>query len=988
MASLPSIAINGTLHRLEPDLRKLSPSSLPAEKSFSYQRSTTAPDSVYEASHPLTIQEALSFLREGPRVEPGFYVPILQQCIENGSVTETECIHGHIIKTGVHEEVFISTSLVNVYMKCGAVDHALKLFGKIPQRNVVTWTALITGYVHNRQPEDAMMVFVQLLESGFHPTNYTLGAVLSACSASYRVEFGEQVHGYIIKSGFESDTSIGNSLCSLYAKCASLESSVKAFGRIPDKNVISWTTVISACGDNGDADLGLRLFVDMISEHMLPNEFTLTSAMSLCCSAHAFDLGKQVHSLCVKFGCDSSLPVKNSIMYLYLKRGEIDEARRLFDSMENVRLITWNAMIAGHAQMMDMAIDDVTAHKSGTEALKMFHRLHQSGMKPDLFSFSSILTVCSALVSSEQGEQVHAQVIKSGFLADVVVSSALVNMYNKCGSIDKASKAFVEMNTRTLISWTSMITAYSQHGRAKEAIQLFEQMRLAGVRPNHVTFVGVLSACAHAGMVNEAQHYFSMMKNEYGIKPVMDHYACMVDMFVRLGCLEGAFDFIKSMAFEPNEIIWSILIAGCRSHGNMEMAFYAAERLLELKPKATETYVLLLNMYVAAERWQDVSRVRKLMKDEKIGVVRDRSWVNIKERVYFFRANDRSHFQSDQMHELLEDLLERAKSLGYVPYKNAEDSDDEKEEKAASGSTLHHSERLAIAFGLLNMPEGAPVRVVKNITMCRDCHSSAKFFSILTGREIIVRDSKRLHKFKDGRCSCGDFELTSKPPPLHVFTFKATLLPTRCIGLIHRSQLSAMRFHPGLGSKARRLFISSSAKKKPLNEEIQVGKSESGFHFRSEDYGSKEETFFDSQAFLDSDCEDDFCSVNGDFTPSCGSPSNNQIGNAVTLNKAFIRDSIPDSKSEISPTNKKKKLADLLQDTFYHDQIVDEKPDSNKKQVDTLKSVNGTAFLSATNPGRAIDLKPLNAYPEDRKERKNTCFCLPSLVPMKGRGIR
>ncbi|XP_039124574.1 putative pentatricopeptide repeat-containing protein At5g52630 isoform X4 [Dioscorea cayenensis subsp. rotundata] len=757
MASLPSIVINGTLHRLEPDLRKLSPTSLPAEKGFSYQRSTAAPESFSEASQPLTIQEALSFIGEGSRVEPALYVPLLQQCIEYRSLSETECIHGHIIKTGLREEVFLSTSLVNVYMKCGAVDYARNLFEKIPQRNIFTWTALITGYVHNGQPENGMVVFVQLLESGVYPTYYTLGAVLSACSASYSIEFGEQVHGYIIKFGLESATSMGNSLCSLYSKCGSLELSVKAFGRIPDKNVISWTTVITACGDNGDADLGLRLFVDMISEDTVPNEFTLTSAMSLCCSAHAFDLGKQVHSLCVKYGCDSSLPVRNSIMYLYLKRGELDEARRLFDSMETVSLITWNAMIAGHAELMDMAKNDATAHKSGIEALKMFRRLHRSGLKPDLFSFSSVLRVCSGLVALEQGEQVHGQAIKSGFLADVVVSSALVNMYNKCGSIDKASKAFVEMNTRTLISWTSMISAYSQHGRAKEAIQLFEQMRLAGVRPNHVTFVGVLSACAHAGMVSEAQHYFNVMRNEYGIKPVMDHYACMVDMYVRLGCLESAFDFVKCMAFEPNEIIWSILIAGCRSHGNMELAFYASERLLELIPKATETYVLLLNMYVAAERWQDVSRVRKLMKDEKIGVVRDRSWVNIKDRVYFFRANDRSHFQSDRMYELLEDLLERAKRLGYVPYKNADVSDDEKEEKAASGSTLHHSERLAIAFGLLNMPKGAPVRVVKNITMCRDCHSSAKFFSILTGREIIVRDSKRLHNFKDGRCSCGDF---------------------------------------------------------------------------------------------------------------------------------------------------------------------------------------------------------------------------------------
>ncbi|EHA8588176.1 Pentatricopeptide repeat-containing protein [Cocos nucifera] len=773
MASLPSFAVNATLHKLDPDARKLSPTSLPIEKSLAYQRSPPIPESSSEIlarersplrpenssdvlPQPLDVQEAIDILREGNRVESVLYVPLLQQCIDNRTLPDAEILHAHIIKTGTREDLFVSTSLVNVYMKCGATGHARKLFDKLPHRNIVTWTALITGYVHNSRPDCAVEVFIQLLESGVYPTNYTLGAVLSACCALYSIEIGEQVHGYMIKYGIESNTSMGNSLCSLYSKCGSLESAVKAFQRIPDKNVISWTTVISACGDQGDTELGLRLFIEMLSENVEPNEYTLTSALSLCCMVQDLSLGKQVHSFCIKFGCEFNVPVKNAIMYLYLKCGEINEARRLFDEMETVSLITWNAMIAGHAQMMNSAKDDVTAYHSGTEALRMFLKLNRSGMKPDLFSFSSILSICSGLVALEQGEQIHAQTIKSGFLSDVVVSSALVNMYNKCGCIEKATKAFVEMSRRTMISWTSMITGYSQHGRSREAIQLFEDMRLSGSRPNQVTFVGVLSACSHGGMVDKAEYYFNMMKNEYGIEPVMDHYACMVDMFVRLGRLEDAFAFVKKMHFEPNEIIWSILIAGCRSHGNMELGFYAAERLLELKPRGIETYVLLLNMYISAERWHDVSRVRKLMKDEKIGNMRDRSWISIKDKIYYFRADDRTHTQSAEMYEFLESLLEKAKGLGYVPYKSVEISDDEDEEKKF-GSTIHHSERLAIIFGLINMAEDASIRVVKNITMCRDCHSAVKFFSLLTKREIIVRDSKRLHKFIDGQCSCGDF---------------------------------------------------------------------------------------------------------------------------------------------------------------------------------------------------------------------------------------
>ncbi|OVA15231.1 Pentatricopeptide repeat [Macleaya cordata] len=636
------------------------------------------------------------------------------------------------------------------------MEYARGIFDKLPKRNVVTWTALMTGYVQNSQPELAIQVFQELLESGTYPTNYTLGAILNACSSLFSIELGKQIHGYIIKYQIESDTSMGNALCSLYSKCGSFEFAVKAFRRIPEKNVISWTTVLSACGDNGQAETGLRFFAEMLSEDAKPNEFTLTSVLSLCCIIHALGFGEQVHSFSIKLGFESNLSIRNSIMYLYLRSGRVDEARRLFDAMETITLVTWNAMIAGYSQMVGCAKDDLIAHHSGIEALNIFLKLKRSSMKPDLFTFSSILTVCSGLVALDQGEQIHAQTIKSGFLSDVVVGSALVNMYNKCGSIEKATKAFVEMPTRTLISWTSMITGYAQHGRSLQALQLFEDMRLAGVRPNKITFVGVLSACSHAGMVDEALSYFEMMKKKYKIKPVMDHFACLIDMFVRLGKLQEAFDFVKKMDFEPNECIWSILIAGCRSHGNMELAFYAAERLLELKPKDGETYALLLSMYLSAGKWKDVSNVRKLMRDDRLGKLRDWSSVSIKNKVYSFKPDDKSHSQSADMYKLLEDLVEKAQSLGYVSQKSLEMTDEEDKGETFS-STVHHSEKLGVAFGLLNMCRGASIRVIKSISMCRDCHSLIKYISLLTGREIIIRDSKRLHQFNDGHCTCGDF---------------------------------------------------------------------------------------------------------------------------------------------------------------------------------------------------------------------------------------
>ncbi|THG00241.1 hypothetical protein TEA_009445 [Camellia sinensis var. sinensis] len=666
MTSLPSVLVANTL-KLEPDLRKL-PSSLPIEK-----RSCSTNTQLGKALDPtsLDFREALSLIREGTSVESSIYVPLLQECIERNSVSEAQVIHGYIVKTGTHEDLFLMTFLVNVYAKCGAMENARKVFDNLPKRNVVTWTSLMTGYVRNSQPQ-----------------------------LTFR-----QIHSYIVKYDIEYDTSVGNALCSLYSNCGSLNSAVKAFLRIRKKNALS--------------------------------------------------VGSQVHSLTIKLGYELNLPVTNSIMYLYLKCGHVREAKKLFDGMEEVSLVTWNAMIVGHAQMMDLAEDGISAHHSGVEALNIFLRLHRSGLKPDLFTFSSILAVCSSLVALQQGEQVHSQTIKTGFLSNVVVGTALVNMYNKCGSIERASKAFVEMSTRTLISWTSMITGFAQHGCSQQALQLFEDMRLVGVRPNKITFVGVLSACSHAGMVDEALAYFEMMKNEYKIKPVMDHFACLIDMFVRLGRLDEDFEIIKKMDFEPNEFIWSTMVAGCRSHGNLELGFYAAEQLLKLNPKNSETYVLLLNMYVSAGRWQDVSRVRKLMKDEKIGKLKDWSWISIKDKVYSFKPDFQFRPQCEEADQLLADLIEKAKNCGYESQGDLGVTDEQDEE--TTFSTVHHSEKLAVTFGLLNTSNAVPIHVIKSISMCQDCHSFIKFLSILTVREIIVRDSKRLHKFVSGRCSCGDF---------------------------------------------------------------------------------------------------------------------------------------------------------------------------------------------------------------------------------------
>ncbi|OMO57518.1 hypothetical protein COLO4_35316 [Corchorus olitorius] len=720
---------------------------------ISYPRThiSTQLDGDSKSFRSLDFIEALSTID----IETSNYVPLLEECIDRKSLSGAQNVHSHIIKTGTHEDVFTMRFLANVYAKCGAMENARKVFDTLPCKNVVAWTALMTGYLHNDQPAAAMYVFIQMLECGSYPTNYTLGSALAACSALNAVELGKQIHAYSIKYQLEHDTSVGNSLCGLYSKCRSLNSAMKAFQKIREKDLISWTIIISACGDNSRAARGLRFFSEMLADNVEPNEFTLTSALKQCCTMLSLKVGAQVHSLSIKLGYDSCLPVRNSIMYLYLKHRRFREAQQLFSGMEDRSLVTMNSMIAGYAEMMDIAKDNLSAYHNGTEALEIFSTLNSSGLKPDIYTFSSVLSICSKMLALQQGEQVHAQTLKTGNLQDFIVATALVNMYNNCGSTERANKAFQEMSARTLISWTTMITALTHNGQSQQALQLFEDMRLAGVRPNPITIAGALSACAHAGMVDEALGYFEMMQKDYKIKPVMDHYTCLIDLFVRLGWLDEASDLIKKMDFEPNECVWSLLLAGCKRHGNTELGLHAAEKLLELKPKDAETYVLMLNMFKSADRWEDVSKVRELIREKKLEKLTDWSWISSKGKVYSFKCDEKQAY-GDDVNELLDELREKAKSLlGYETLESFDLVDEEDEEEKSSSRV--HSEELAAAFGLLNIHDAAPIRIIKNTSMCRDCHNFMKAISSLNAREIIVRDSKLLHKFVNGQCSCGDF---------------------------------------------------------------------------------------------------------------------------------------------------------------------------------------------------------------------------------------
>lgn len=389
------------------------------------------------------------------------------------------------------------------------------------------------------------------------------------------------------------------------------------------------------------------------------------------------------------------------------------------------------------------------------EALELAFQMQRSGIEPNDYTFASILIACSNISVLEKGKQVHALIIKAGFESHISVKSGLVTMYSKCGSIEDARQTFDSLDKGDVVSWTAIIAAYAQHGPGIEALKLFGQMQQQGVKPDHVTLIGLLSACSNAGLVDEGWHYFNSMDKDHGIEPTVEHYACIVDLFGRAGRLDEAEDFINKMPLKPDAVVWGALLGACKVHGNIELGKRVSECLLELEPQCVGTHILLANIYAADGRWVDAVNVRQIMKDKGLRKQPGRSWIEVQNTVHTFVADDKSHPQSREIYAMLDRLLEQIEEAGFVPDTNCVLHDVEEEQKEYIVS--HHSEKLAIAFGLISTPPGTSIRISKNLRICADCHTATKLISKIVEREIVTRDANRFHHFKDGLCSCGDY---------------------------------------------------------------------------------------------------------------------------------------------------------------------------------------------------------------------------------------
>ncbi|KAJ7528371.1 hypothetical protein O6H91_15G000800 [Diphasiastrum complanatum] len=681
--------------------------------------------------------------QEGVQPDDVTFVLLLKACASLGALEQGKRLHSEIIKRGFQSDVVVGSTLVNMYAKCGCTEDARELFDNMSERDVVSWTAMIAGYAQNGLGKEALALYEQMKQEGMQPNSLTLVLLLKACASLAALEQGKQLHSEIIKRGFQSDVVVGSTLVNMYAKCGCTEDARELFDNMSERDVISWNAMIAGYAQNGLGKEALALYEQMKQEGVQPDNVTLVLLLKVCASIAALEQGKQLHYEIIKRGFQSDVVVGSTLVNMYAKCGCTEDARELFDNMSERDVVSWTAMIAGHAQ-----------NGLGKEALALYEQMKQEGVQPDNVTLVLLLNACASLAALEQGKQLHSVIMKRDFQSDVVVGSTLVDMYAKCGCTEGARELFDNMSERDVVSWNAMIAGYAQNGLGKEALALFEQMQREGTKPNEVTYISVLSACAHSGLVDQGRYFFDSMCKNQGVTPTKEHYACMVDLLGRAGCLADAELFINKMPIQPDIVVWMTLLGAARNHGHAEIGRRAFDRVVQLDPKNAAPYVLLSNIYAAAGKKDELAKIRNQMKEAGVKKMPGCSWIEVDNQLHAFVVGDATHPQSKEIHAELDRLVGLMKMAGYKPNLSfvLDDVEDEKE-----NALCGHSEKQAIAFGLINTPFGTPIRIKKNLRVCGDCHNATKIISKIVGRDISVMDANRNHHFKDGFCSCGDY---------------------------------------------------------------------------------------------------------------------------------------------------------------------------------------------------------------------------------------
>ncbi|KAI4372318.1 hypothetical protein MLD38_010563 [Melastoma candidum] len=620
--------------------------------------------------------------------------------------------HALIVKTSLHANHLIVAKLLRKLLSASPTPSSSDLrlsssiFRSIPSPDSFLFNTIIRAHLFARCYLSSWSFFARMVHLGIPLDSFAFSLVLQACGRMGPQDRGRLVHSLVVKLGFQSDIFVQTALVEMYSKSGCADSARTIFYGIEEPDTVSYNVLLAEYVRMGEMGLARDLFDGM------PNR---------------------------------DLVSWNTMIHGYASVGNFAEAKELFERTEDRDAISWSSMIGAYART-----------RQSNEAVRLFYKMQAAGIVPDKITMVSVLSACGDIGALGMGRMAHQFLDRNRIEIDMKLGTSLIDMYSKCGDIDSSLSVFNVMKEKDVFTWSAMIIGLANHGSGELALEYFSKMIDEGIAPNDITFVGVLSACSHRGLVDVGRKYFYSMNHIYGVAPKIEHYGCMVDILARAGHVMEARQLIGSMPFEPDAVIWRALLSGCRTHKhNDDIVEEATVKLLQMEPIIDGNYLLLSNLHTQAKKWDEVSNIWRTMREMNLRKIPGSSSIEVNNTVHEFLAGDRLHPQSEQIFQMLDEIYDKLKNAGHKPLTCLISQDLEENEKEAM--LAHHSEKLAVAYGLLYTDHGSPIRIVKNLRVCEDCHVTFKLISLIYDRKIIVRDRNRFHHFNGGACSCKDY---------------------------------------------------------------------------------------------------------------------------------------------------------------------------------------------------------------------------------------
>ncbi|KAK0585052.1 hypothetical protein LWI29_022794 [Acer saccharum] len=731
-------------------------------------------------------QEAIElFFRmtsEGIQPNEHSFVAILTACIRMLELELGSQVHALVVKTGYLDSVFVVNAIMGLYGKFNSsFDYVLKLFDGIPQRDITSWNTVISSMAKEFKYQKAFDLFRDMKRNNaFRVDYFTISTLLTACTGSFSSMEGRALHAHAFRTGLEANLSVNNALIGFYTKCGSVKDvetvfqrmavrdiitwtemivaymefglvglAVEIFDKMPEKNCVSYSALLAGFCKNGQAMKVLDLFVKMVEVGLVLTDFTLTRVINACGLLMDSKLSEQIQGFVLKFGFGSNAHIEASLLDMWTRCGKMVNAEKMFHRRvsDQDNSIIWTSMICGYAR-----------NGQPEDAIYLFQSSQSEGtMVADEVALTSIFGVCGTLGFHEMGKQIHCHALKTGFSSDLGVGNSLISMYFKCYNMNDAIKAFNVMPSHDIVSWNGLIAGHLLFRQGDEALTVWSRMENASIKPDTVTFVLIILAyrVTNSNLVDRCRKLFLSMKTVYGIEPTSEHYASFVSVLGHWGFLEEAEEVINNMPFEPKASVWRALLDSCRTHLNTSIGKRVSKHILSMEPQDPSTYVLVSNLYSASGRWHNSEMVREDMRQKGFRKHPSRSWIIHQNKLHSFYARDKSHPQEKDIYSGLEILILECLKAGYVP--DTSFVLHEVEEQQKKNFLFYHSAKLAATYGLLTTRHGQPIRIMKNIVVCGDCHTFLKHVSVITKREIFLRDATGFHCFVNGQCSCKDY---------------------------------------------------------------------------------------------------------------------------------------------------------------------------------------------------------------------------------------